>query len=247
MLKHVATAYSVDIIVERGKRLQADCLCSRRRDDRYHQGGAVHRELRYHGSAQLNNPHTLTATATNTFGLPATTRTSFNTNNGTAAARTFYIATNGNDANPGTAAQPWATPDHALRCGDTIAHSRIGGTSGPARPQTATISPWICNGTYVQSCLFTNSVVGTSIMVVNSSNWLVRGVTAVNNVQYGGCFGGWRRLHRFVNVYAKNCGAGTGTSGQDYVAYVGSLFYGGAGLGGQCFSNLAVAIHWQLQ
>ena len=30
------------------------------------------------------------------------------------------------------------------------------------------------------------------------------------------------------------------TNGTDYVAYVGSLFYGGAGLGGQCFSNLSI-------
>ena len=201
----------------------------------------------------VNNPHTLTATATNTFGLPATTRASFTTNNGTTpAARTFYIATNGKDANPGTAAQPWATPNHALRCGDTIV-LQPGTYTNPfanwghvwSCPSASGyyFANLVCNGPYVQSCLFTNSVAGTSIMVVNSSNWLVRGVTAVNNVQYGGCFGGWTAgvaYIAFVNVYAKNCGAGTGTSGQDYVAYVGSLFYGGAGLGGQCFSNLSI-------
>jgi hypothetical protein len=201
----------------------------------------------------VNNPHTLTARATNTFGLLATNRTSFTTNNGTTpAARTFYIATSGKDANPGTAAQPWATPNYALRCGDTIV-LQPGTYTNPfanwghvwSCPSASGyyFANLVCNGPYVQSCLFTNSVAGTSIMVVNSSNWLVRGVTAVNNVQYGGCFSGWTAgvaYIAFANVYAKNCGAGTGTSGQDYVAYVGSLFYGGAGLGGQCFSNLSI-------
>jgi hypothetical protein len=200
-----------------------------------------------------NNPHILIATATNTSGLSAATTASFNTNNGTTnAARTFYITTNGNDTNPGTAAQPWATPNHALRCGDTI--SILPGTyTNPfanwghvwSCPSTDGyyFANLVCNGPYVQSCLFTNSMVGTSIMVVNSSNWLVRGVSAVNNVRYGGCFAGWTAgvaYIAFVNVYGKNCGAGSGTNGQDYVAYVGSLFYGGAGLGGQCFSNLSV-------
>src|SRR5712692_8582161 len=39
------------------------------------------------------------------------------------AAATFYVATTGNDGNPGTATQPWATLQHAVETiapGDTI-------------------------------------------------------------------------------------------------------------------------------
>ncbi len=40
-----------------------------------------------------------------------------------ASGRTFYVAPNGNDANPGTRAQPWASPAYGcsqLRAGDTL-------------------------------------------------------------------------------------------------------------------------------
>src|SRR5262249_15492450 len=40
-----------------------------------------------------------------------------------AIAGTFYVATNGNDAGPGSAAQPWATLQHAVHTiapGDTV-------------------------------------------------------------------------------------------------------------------------------
>jgi hypothetical protein len=200
-----------------------------------------------------SNPHTLTATATNALGLAASTSLRFNTNNdATAAPRDFYVAANGHDSNPGTASAPWATPSHAVRCGDNV-HLRAGTYTNPFRnvwghvwscpsPTGYYFANLICDGPYVQSCLFSNRAVGTSIMVINSNNWLVRGVTAVNAVMWGGCFGSETGVAyiAFINVYAKNCGAGAGTNATDYVAYVGSLFYGGAGLGGQCFSNLSI-------
>jgi hypothetical protein len=45
---------------------------------------------------------------------------SFATSNDTSGPRDFYIAPNGDDANAGTAAAPWLTPNHAVRCGDTV-------------------------------------------------------------------------------------------------------------------------------
>lgn len=196
------------------------------------------------------NPHTLTATGTNTGGVSATATSSFNTNNGTIAPQTFYIATNGNDSNAGTSDSPWKTPKHNLRCGDTI--NLKAGTYPPNNfdsgqwgkvwscPTAAGLyfAKLICNSAFVQDCLITNNTAGKSIMVVSANNWAVHGVTAQNSVQYGGCFLSQATYVAFINVYAKFCGAGSG--GSDYSAYIGMLAYGGGGKGGQCFSNLSI-------
>ena len=65
---------------------------------------------------------------------------------GTASAATFYVATNGNDLNNGSATSPWATLQHAVETiapGDTIvvrsgtyAGCRIRNSGTSAAPKT---------------------------------------------------------------------------------------------------------------
>ena len=92
----------------------------------------------------------------------------FNTNNGTIAPKTYYISTTGRDSNPGTSGSPWLTPNHAVRCGDTV-HLAPGTYTQTfdsnwgqvwSCPTAAGLyfAKMVCDGTNLAACRFVNTV-----------------------------------------------------------------------------------------
>ena len=169
---------------------------------------------------------------------------------GTPVAGVYYLAPGGSDGNDGqTPANAWASPNHPLNCGDVV-HMQAGsynplnfaaGKWGTVAncPSTTTGSYFaslVCDGPFVQDCSLTGS--GGNVVQVTASNWLVKHLFATANYANGRCFtaGDAVTLYHhiaFVDVYAKNCGAGVLADKVDYVAYVGLLSYGGDVVG-QC-------------
>lgn len=105
---------------------------------------------------------------------------------------TYYISPNGSDSNNGTSlATAWASPNHAVECGDVIiaaagsyksfqnfgavsaCPSNSGGINGSGGIYFATL---LCGGSYVGAC----SIVGTGSanaggIDIDSNNWAVEG------------------------------------------------------------------------
>jgi hypothetical protein len=191
------------------------------------------------------------AVGTNMAVATTTVTSTFTASNGVIPPATYYISTTGNDANPGTLALPWATPNHPVKCEDTInlqpgVYNGANFTTGKwgvvyscPSANGVYMAKLICNSPNVQDCAWTTTS-GILNVYVDKSNWAIIGGIATNNFTYGACFtvGAGALYVAFVNVYAKSCGAGVG--GGEYTAYVGDLLYGGGGGGGQCFSNLSI-------
>src|SRR5215831_804778 len=156
----------------------------------------------------------------------------------------YYVAVGGSDGNDGqTLANAWASPNHALNCGDVV-HMQAG-TYNPANfaaGQWGTVSncpsvtsgsyfaTLICDGPNVQDCAVPGT--GGNAVQVTASNWMVKHVYTTANYAGGGCLwagDGTTLYHHiaFIDTYAKNCGAGVQSVMVDYVAYVGLLTYGG--------------------
>ena len=149
----------------------------------------------------------------------------------------------GSDSNNGTsAATPWATPNHAVNCGDVIiaaagsypdiqgfgsvssCPSTSGGIDGTGGVYFATL---LCGGSYVGSCYITtrtNTSGNTTAIQVGSSNWAVEG-WYVNTGNQGRAFeayacsynGGMKHHIAFINNISANnfLGAGTNDCGQN--------------------------------
>ena len=106
------------------------------------------------------------------------------------ALHTYYMSPTGSDSNSGTASSPWATPNHALVCGDVIVAaagayralgnwgavsncpSTSGGIDGTGGIYFATL---LCGGTDVGACSIVGTVTGTAEIEVNKNNWAVEG------------------------------------------------------------------------
>src|SRR5579871_2431601 len=115
------------------------------------------------------------------------------------ALHTYYLSPTGNDANAGTSpAAAWATPNHALQCGDVIiaaagsygqwifgvnswgavsnCPSTSGGIDGKGGIYFATL---LCAGPYVTSCAVNGGAF--EAFRVSQSNWAVEGFSATQN------------------------------------------------------------------
>jgi hypothetical protein len=125
-----------------------------------------------------------------------------------APLHTYYISPTGKDYNTGTSpGAAWATPHHAVNCGDVIAR-----TAGApfqialqrAVESTATAAV-ICAGPYVTSC----SVNGGAYEAfrVDESNWAVEGFSATQYSTANGASESDTTLHHiaFINDIAINC------------------------------------------
>jgi hypothetical protein len=162
------------------------------------------------------------------------------------ALHTYYISPTGSDRNPGTASSPWATPNHAVVCGDVIIAAagaytsqfgvnEWGTVSGcPSSSGGLTASPGgiyfatlLCAGPTITSCQVGSTSYASEPFRVGASNWAIEGFSAsMKPTVTGDCFHGTSDIasatHHiaFINDIASNCGdSGFGTS-----------FYGSVGL-----------------
>ena len=153
------------------------------------------------------------------------------------ALHTYYISTTGNDANAGTSSSDaWATPNHAVDCGDVIiteagayntnqfgaSHwgavsncpSTTGGTDGSGGVYFAVL---LCGGSDMTSCTVDGG--SQEVFRVDSSNWAIEGFagTQAATANEGGfataCFAATSEtsatLHHiaFINNIASGCDA----------------------------------------
>src|SRR5208337_4134799 len=162
------------------------------------------------------------------------------------ALHTYFMAPTGNDSCNGTSTAigssgncAWATPNHALNCGDVIiaaagsyadmqyfgavsnCPSTSGGIDGTGGIYFATL---LCGGSYVGACYVTTKAATTGNEVafdVASSNWAVEGWyvdTGANNPPNGApafvAEGGNGIVHHiaFVNDISVNNGSGSYTN-----------------------------------
>jgi hypothetical protein len=147
-----------------------------------------------------------------------------------AALHTYYVSPTGSDNNPGTsAAAAWATPKHAVQCGDVIiaesgnyssgqfgtnswgkvtgCPSTSGGIDGKGGVYFASV---VCAGPNITSCHVDGG--SAEAFRVDESNWAVEGFygTQANTAQ-GGCYSATSEstttLHHiaFINDMAVHC------------------------------------------
>ena len=115
------------------------------------------------------------------------------------ALHTYYMSPTGSDSNNGlTAATAWATPNHAVNCGDVIiaaagsyasmSHwgtvsacpSTSGGIDGKGGVYFATV---LCGGPSVGACYITTRATATAFEVT-ASNWAVEGWLVNTSAKY---------------------------------------------------------------
>ncbi len=182
---------------------------------------------------------------------------------GASAAAQYYLSPSGNDANAGTLASPWLSPNHAVNCGDTI--TAIAGTYsaanfGAGKWGTVTCSAgnnvaWLKCATF-DACKVSTSAANTDAVRVDKSYWGVQGWEASTSLpnQSGGCFtatsdtSGVTAHHIvFANNVANGCVGGGFTSynlntttGVDYLVVVGNIAYNAAQGNTHCFSGISI-------
>ena len=170
------------------------------------------------------------------------------------ALHTYYMSPTGSDSNNGlTAATAWATPSHAVNCGDVIiaaagsysdlqsfgsvssCPSTSGGVDGTGGVYFATL---LCGGSYVGACDITTKAAtsGNTVAIeIATNNWAVEG-WYVNTSGHGRAFEGYACsgvIHHiaFINdISADNLQAAdtndcgkSGSYGVDYFATVGVI------------------------
>ncbi len=115
---------------------------------------------------------------------------------GCASAATFYVATTGNDGNPGTSAKPWKTLQHAVNMvspGDTIlveagtyAGCRIGVSGSQTLPKTLKAAPGasvILNKPGASNKH--NSILEIENFSGTTTDWIVSGFEITGSPRYG--------------------------------------------------------------
>lgn len=186
------------------------------------------------------------------------------------AATAHYISTTGNDANPGTAASPWLTPNHAVNCADILWASAGTYTAGNFHTgKWGTVGGGTC--AYGMARLMCSTFDGCKInanndygIYVDKSYWSVQG-WEVSTTANAGCPGtpslcgftafaaaptstSGPSIHHiaFINDIANGAGGGgfsgfnQGTFSVDYIAFVGNIAYNAAQNSTNCYSGLTI-------
>ena len=171
----------------------------------------------------------------------------------------YHISTKGQDTNHGTLDSPWASPNHALNCGDIIlaspgtyaASNFASGKWGTVTCGSGNRVAWLICSIF-DACKIS---AGTSYgMYVDKSYWGVQGWETTTDAGGAGCFsaapaaGAAAGIHHiiFANDIANGCGAGgfgafsVGTFGVDYIAIVGSIAYNAAQNSLYCYSGISI-------
>jgi hypothetical protein len=149
------------------------------------------------------------------------------------ALHTYYVSPTGSDSNSGlTTAAAWATPNHAVKCGDVIiaasgtyngnfgnwgtvsgCPSTSGGIDGAGGIYFATL---LCAGK-LQTCNINCATAvcsGTAAMNVTASNWAIEGWAATGNGSQARAF--------------QANGAGSGTTIVHHIAFINDIAYNSA-------------------
>jgi hypothetical protein len=172
-------------------------------------------------------------------------------------AATYYMSPFGSDLNPGTSASPWASPNHALNCGDTITAAagaynvnsfHFGVVTCAAGNNVAWLqcaTAFACTGSVTSGGQYSQGI------GIGESYWGVQGWVVHTGAGEADCFGVAPNSSSvsishiiFANDIADGCGkAGfeattNGSAGVDYFAVVGSIVYGAAAGSTLCESGI---------
>lgn len=176
-----------------------------------------------------------------------------------AHATSYFMSVTGSDSNNGlSTGAPWASPNHATNCGDTI--TAAAGTYLASHFQPGSWGTVTCaagnNVTWVNCAAFDACFIngGTSGIHINVSYWGVSGFEVTNtSSSSNACFEaeptGGTTIHHiiFANDVANGCGGGglisyneNSTAGVDYFVVIGSIAYNAAQSAANCYSGISV-------
>jgi hypothetical protein len=171
----------------------------------------------------------------------------------------LFISPTGSDANPGSLASPWLTPNHAMACGQVI--TAVSGTYSASNFQSGNWGTVTCPGAndvaWLKCQTFdTCKITSTSSdgMWVSKSFWGVQGwEVSVTGGTNGACFHagptGGSTIHHiiFANDVANGCKGGgfnsydaSTSASVDYITYIGNVAYSAASGTGACYSGFNI-------
>jgi hypothetical protein len=171
---------------------------------------------------------------------------------------TYYLApttAGGSDSNNGTSpTMPWASPNHALNCGDVILaasgnYGQLGEFGNVTCPAGNSVA-WLKCAKF-GSCKISGSFTYSAIYV-NASYWGVQGWEVTASGSGGSCFtaqpNNGASIHHiiFANNIANGCTGGgiqaqsNGKISVDYLAFVGNIAYNSTSGSGACTSGINV-------
>ena len=174
-------------------------------------------------------------------------------------AATYYISTSGSDGNSGTSGSPWASPNHAVNCGDVIMASS--GTYSNANFASGKWGTVTCsagnNVAWLECATFDACKISTTTgygILVSANYWVVQGwEITTSGSSTGGCFviqppTSTTSIHHivFANDIANTCAGGgfesvnDGNASVDYIAFVGDIAYNAATGNSACYSGFSV-------
>ena len=172
---------------------------------------------------------------------------------------TYYMAANGSDGNNGlSAGSPWASPNHALHCGDEIVAAP--GSYAPENFQwnfgtvTGTghcVARMTCQT--FDACKISFPASNDFGMAIQTSHWMVDGWEVTAAGKYGICFEAYPSTSSasmqdivFANDIANGCEGGgfspvsNPPAGADYFALISDISYNAAQATGACSSGISI-------
>lgn len=176
-----------------------------------------------------------------------------------AWATSYFMSTTGSDSNNGSnnTTQAWASPNHALNCGDTITASAGSYNANSFAFGTVTCSAgnnvaWLeCATAFACTSTISSGGQYAQGIGIGNSYWGVQGWVITTYSGGGDCFiaipnTSTTTIHHiiFANNIANGCGkAGfeastNGSAGVDYFAVVGNIVYGAAAGSSLCESGI---------
>jgi hypothetical protein len=176
------------------------------------------------------------------------------------AQTTYYMTTGGNDSNSGTVSSPWASPNHALNCGDVIQASA--GTYAASNFQSGKWGTVTCPAgnsvAWLKCAMFDACKISAGSnygMYVDHSYWGVQGWEATSTSSGFTCFAAAppssspsANIHHiiFANNVANGCGGGgvntfaSGSYSVDYIVIAGNIAYNSAQNSLNCYSGISI-------
>ena len=161
---------------------------------------------------------------------------------------TYYMSTTGSDGNDGlTLGTPWATPNHAVNCGDVV-QAAVGNYSAQSISGTATCAG-ANNVAWLTCAIFLGCKVAitgaTNGIMITSNAWGVQGWEVDATSSTGVFFGTYTAHHViFANDVAVGGGSGgfdTGGAGaDDYLIVVGCIAYNSTTSSAHCYSGIDI-------
>jgi hypothetical protein len=199
---------------------------------------------------------TATSTSGTSYTIPAASMMVLTYGTGSAS---YFMSTTGSDSNNGSnnTTQAWASPNHALNCGDTITASAGSYNANSFAFGTVTCSAgnnvaWLqCATAFACTSTISSGGQYAAGIQIGNSYWGVQGWVISTGSGEGGCFFVYPNtstttIHHiiFANNIADGCGkAGfeastNGSAGVDYFTVVGNIAYKAAAGSSLCESGI---------